>query len=136
MQKEIDEGKFIESAEVHGNLYGTSVASVETIQKQGKICILEVDIQGLEVIRKTKLNPIILFVFPPSFEALAERLKGRGSETEETMNTRLNTAKKELEIMESADYVDVKIYNDDFDKAYTQLVKELTRLYPQLSSNM
>lgn len=73
------------------------MAAVENVQKQGKICILDIDIQGVQKVKESSLSPIYVFIAPPSFEELEKRLRGRGTETEEQMKTRLGNAKKELE---------------------------------------
>lgn len=132
MTQEISEGKFIEHAEVHGNMYGTSVDSVQSIADKGAICLLEVDIQGVEAIRKTQLNPLYIFVFPLKFEVLEARMRARGSETEETIKIRLATAKTELAKMEAAQYTDLKLYNDDLDQSYAKFRVALLSYYPQL----
>jgi len=132
MKKEIAEGKFIEHAEVHGNMYGTSVQSVQMIADEGAICLLEADIQGVEKIRKTLLNPSYVFIFPPKFEILKERLAARGSETAEQVEVRLETARTELKKMEAADYVDLKLINSDLDASYAKFREALLSFYPEL----
>lgn len=97
IKKDIEAGKFIEYAEVHGKYYGTSVAAVEDVQKAGKICILDIDVQGVQKVKKSSLNPIYIFISPPSREELEKRLRGRGTETEEQIKVRLANASKELD---------------------------------------
>jgi guanylate kinase len=97
IKNEIAEGKFIEYAEVHGKYYGTSVAAVESVRKQGKICILDIDVQGVQKVKESSLQPLYLFISPPSMESLEKRLRGRGTETEDQMKMRLGNAAKELE---------------------------------------
>merc|ERR1711957_346161 len=98
----------------------------------GAICLLEVDIQGVEQICKTTLNPKYVFVFPPTFDDLKARLAARGSETAEQVETRLQTAKNELEKMDAADYADLKSINDDLSVAYPKFKQALLSYYPQL----
>jgi Guanylate kinase len=75
-----------------------SVAAVESVRQKGKICILDIDIQGVQKVKQSTLKPVLyLFIAPPSMEALEKRLRGRGTETEEQLNTRLGNAAKELE---------------------------------------
>jgi guanylate kinase len=62
IQKEIEAGKFIEYAVVHGNYYGTSVAAVESVQSQGRICILDIDVQGVQNVKKSSLDPLFIFI--------------------------------------------------------------------------
>ena len=86
MQQQINEGKFLEHAEVHGNMYGTALESVQKVAESGQICIIEIDIQGAESVRKAGLASHYMFVQPPSNEILEKRLRGRGTEDEEQVN--------------------------------------------------
>lgn len=89
--------------------------------------------QGAEALLKTDLNPFYFFILPPSFESLRERLLGRGSESEETLATRLATAQKELEFAEKkSEIFHVKIVNDDLEKAYIKLKEEIQKCYPNI----
>jgi guanylate kinase len=77
IQKEIEEGKFIEHANVHGNYYGTSKAAVERVLQAGKACILDIDVQGADQVKKSSLHAKYLFIAPPSMDELEKRLRGR-----------------------------------------------------------
>jgi guanylate kinase len=79
MEKEISERKFLESADVHGNLYGTSWAAVDAVTNSGKTCILDIDVQGAQSVRKSPLDAIFVFIKPPYPEEaeLRKRLHGR-----------------------------------------------------------
>ncbi len=70
MQRAIDNGEFIESAEFSGNMYGTSKAAVQDVQAKNLICILDVDMQGVKSIKTTDLNPIYISIQPPSMDVL------------------------------------------------------------------
>jgi guanylate kinase len=94
--KEIAEGRFLEYAEVHGNLYGTSRMAVRRVLDTGKVCILDIDVQGARNVRKAGLDGLFVFVAPPSLEDLARRLVGRGTETAEQVERRLGNAKAEI----------------------------------------
>ncbi|KAK3087345.1 hypothetical protein FSP39_004878 [Pinctada imbricata] len=120
-EKMIDENGFLEHAQFSGNRYGTSKMAVEEIQKTGKICVLDVEINGVKSIKGTDLNAQYLFVKPPSMEALRERLQSRGTETKESLEKRLNTAKEALDYAEENGSYDHIIVNDDLEKAYTSL---------------
>lgn len=74
-----------------------SEASVETVRSNGKVCVLDIEIEGVKQIKKSHLNPIYVFIEPPSVEELERRLKGRNTETEESLKKRLDTAKIEIE---------------------------------------
>ena len=97
IKKGIEAGKFVEYAEVHGNYYGTSVAAVQTVQDQGKICLLDIDIQGAQNVKKSDLDALYIFISPPSMEELEKRLRGRGTEKEEDIIKRLGNAQKEMD---------------------------------------
>ncbi|CAM9447698.1 unnamed protein product, partial [Choristocarpus tenellus] len=97
MQEAIDKGEFIEHAEVHGNLYGTSVAAVEELSGNGKICVLDIDVQGVQAVKKANLEPYYVFVTPPSMEVLEQRLRDRGTEDKESVIRRLGKAKEEMD---------------------------------------
>lgn len=120
MEKAIANNEFIETAEYSKNLYGTSIAAVEDVTKLGKICILDIDSEGVKSIKKTTLNPLYIFIEPPSLAALEARLKGRGTETEESLQRRLEIAKREMEYSRLDGAYDYKIVNDDVDIAYDQ----------------
>lgn len=103
MKRDIDAGLFIETAHVHGNYYGTSRAAVEDVQKEGKICILDIDVQGVQKVKQSSLRPKYLWVEAPNFEVLEQRLRSRGTETEEKIQRRLGNAKAELAYAHPAD---------------------------------
>lgn len=97
MDEAIARGDFLETATFSGNQYGTSKQSVRTVQQQGKVCVLDIEIEGVKQIRATDLNPLLVFLLPPSIEELERRLLDRKSETEESLRKRLETAKGEIE---------------------------------------
>lgn len=85
------------TTQVHGNLYGTSFQSVTSVLETGRVCILDIDVQGARSVRKSGLQAIFVFIAPPSLEDLANRLAARGTETVEQITRRLNNAKQEIE---------------------------------------
>jgi len=121
MTTAIENGDFIETAEFSGNMYGTSKAAVETVSVSGKICILDIDMQGVKQIKNTNLNPLYVFIHPPSVDDLEKRLRGRGTETEESLQRRLAAAKAEMEFG-TPDNFDKVVVNDDVDKVEGELV--------------
>ncbi|KAI7866988.1 guanylate kinase [Spinellus fusiger] len=121
MVKEVEEGKFIESATFSGNMYGTSIKAVEDVVETGKVCMLDIDMQGVQSVKQTNLNPHYIFVQPPSMEILENRLRSRGTEAEEAIQARLNASKKELEYAEQKGSYDSLIINDDLNTAYKAL---------------
>jgi len=121
MEAGIAKGDFIESATYSGNMYGTSKKAVEDVQRNNKICILDIDTQGVKLIKKTSLNPILIFMKPPSMEVLEERLRARSTETEESLQKRLAMAKIEMEYGNEPGNFDAVIVNDRLEKAYEDL---------------
>ena len=86
-------------------MYGTSKRAVRDVSEQNKICILDIDEQGVKNLKGiTDITPIYCFIKPPSVEILAERLKGRGTETEESFNKRMATAKSAIDYADSGAY--------------------------------
>jgi guanylate kinase len=118
-QTAIENGKFIEHAQVHDNLYGTSAESVETIARSGRVCVLDIDIQGAELVRASDLNPYFIFIDPPSMELLEQRLRERKTETEEKIQIRLENATKELEYGHVEGNFDANVINDSLEKVHS-----------------
>ena len=115
---ERDQGNFLEHAEVHGNFYGTSKAWIETQMKTGRDVMLEIDWQGAQQIRQIIPEVQWIFIFPPSIEALEERLRKRGQDDEATIQRRLAAAHIELQHAHEADFI---VLNDSFDQALIDL---------------
>jgi guanylate kinase len=106
---------FLEWAEVHGNLYGTSSRVVADATGQGLDIILDIDVQGAcHVFEKQGVKGTFVFIAPPSLRVLEERLAGRGTETAASIATRLSNAKEEMQSIGNYDYV---IVNDTVDRA-------------------
>lgn len=124
MEKAIANTEFLEYAEFGGNFYGTSRKAIKDVQATGKICILDLEIQGVRSIKKTDLNARYVYVKPPSVEALEQRLRGRMTETEESLLKRLNQAKIDMEAIEKEPHLfDHVVVNDDLDRAYQDFYK-------------
>jgi len=121
MQEGIDNGDFIENAQFSGNMYGTSKSSIEDVQAQNLICILDVDIQGVKNIKQTDLNPIYISIQPPSIEILEKRLRDRQTETEQSIQDRLAAARADTELSKEPGLFDMVIVNDDLEEAYSKL---------------
>uniref|UniRef100_A0A7S1GQ70 guanylate kinase n=1 Tax=Cyclophora tenuis TaxID=216820 RepID=A0A7S1GQ70_CYCTE len=132
IKKEIAKGKFIEYAEVHGRYYGTSFAAVETVQSSGKVCILDIDVQGVQNVKKSKLKPHYIFVAPPSMKELERRLRGRGTEKEADIKRRLGNAAKEMEYGNAKGNFDLLLVNDNLTKSFAKLVAQMKKWYPTL----
>ncbi len=95
----INRDEFIEYCEVHTNMYGTAKSQITGIQKQNKIPLLDIDVQGAIKFEKAFPDSNFIAIIPPSVEALKQRLEKRGTETEKTMSTRLANAPGEIELI-------------------------------------
>ncbi|MCA1641947.1 MAG: guanylate kinase [Acidobacteria bacterium] len=111
-------GEFLEWAVVHGKHYGTSLAVIERELGSGRDVILEIDVQGAESVRRAAVDSVGVFILPPSFDVLRERLTARASENPEQLATRLCNARSEVARYNEFDYV---LLNDDADRAARQL---------------
>jgi guanylate kinase len=112
-------GEFLESAEVHGNLYGTSQAWIESQRRAGRDILLEIDWQGAQQVRRLMPDSIGIFILPPSGEALRQRLTDRGQDSPQVIEARLRAARGEIAHLPEFDYV---IINRVFDEAVEDLV--------------
>ena len=111
-------GEFLEWACVHGNFYGTAKRQVTDETGAGIDIVLEVDVQGAESVRELPLDSVSVFILPPSFEVLKERLIARGTDSPEELEVRLSNAPAELRQYSAFDYV---IINDEVERAAGQL---------------
>jgi guanylate kinase len=107
-------GEFAESAEVHGHLYGTLRAEVERVLSQGRHVIMDIDVQGTKQFFAAFPESVLIFILPPSAEALVERLTARGTEDPKSLIRRLRSAKDELKAIDLYPYV---VVNDRIDSA-------------------
>jgi guanylate kinase len=124
-------GGFVESAEVHGNLYGTSLLEIERLRSQGHDVLFDIDIQGAHNIwRQFPDVTRLVFVLPPSWAVLVERLTGRGTETEETVRRRLKTARTELQALIESPAPWHIVINDSLDHAAVALERILEPVEP------
>uniref|UniRef100_A0AAZ3PHD2 guanylate kinase n=1 Tax=Oncorhynchus tshawytscha TaxID=74940 RepID=A0AAZ3PHD2_ONCTS len=121
MQASIDKGEFIESAVFSGNMYGTSRASVQDVKDKNLICVLDIDMQGVRAVKTTDLNPIYIFIQPPSMSILEKRLRDRETESEDSLQKRLHAAQVDMVISKDPGIFDVVIVNDSLDDAYGKL---------------
>jgi guanylate kinase len=111
--------EFLESAQVHGNFYGTSKRLIEEHTHAGRDVLLEIDWQGAQQVRRQFTDAVGIFILPPSIAALEQRLKQRAQDSEEVIARRVQNAAGEIAHADEFDYV---IINEDFDVALTQLV--------------
>lgn len=122
----IDEGDFLEWFKVHDEYKGTSKKFVDKKLANGEAILFDVDVQGADALKAAYPDDAkVIFVAPPSFEELERRLKNRGTETEESLQTRLDNAKKELLRKDDYDYL---IVNDDVEQAYVNLREAVSQI--------
>ncbi len=120
----IDRGEFAEWARVYNNYYGTRNSTVAEALKNNKICIFDLDIQGAIKLKKKFPQTILVFILPPSFEELRQRLKRRGTDTKETLQVRLRNTATEIACWENYDYL---VINDKFGEA-VERVEEIIKV--------
>lgn len=141
MMKAIEAKEFIEYTQFSGNYYGTSKKAVKDVQDKGKICILDVEIEGVKNLKKTDLNPKFVFIRPPgtnnreTLDILRQRLKGRKTESDEAIEKRLAQAEEELVYGSVPGNFDIVLYNDDVDQAYENLRNFILPDVEQLKSS-
>jgi guanylate kinase len=117
-QKMIDNGEFVEWAEVYQDLYGTSVSSLRSQITMGLDVIMDIDVQGARNIKDHFKDAILIYVLPPSLEILEKRLRERGTDDEKAIRTRLKKAGKEIKNCVSYDYL---VFNDQLDQAVEEM---------------
>jgi guanylate kinase len=113
-----DQGEFAESAEVHGNLYGTLRSEVLRVLGMGKHVLMDIDVQGAVQFTKVFPQAATIFILPPSAEVLLERLKKRQTESSQQLAARLQSALQELQSVDEYEYV---VVNDDLDSAVRRI---------------
>lgn len=124
-ERKIKENFFIEYAEVHGNLYGTPINNINDILNKGGKLLLVIDIQGGKSVKEAFPNETILFfIKPPNFSDLEERLRKRGSEANEEIKKRMDTAVIELSNYNWYDYI---VINDDPKRAALEIMNYILK---------
>ena len=118
-QTMLGNGEFLESAEVYGNLYGTSQKWINEAVAAGKDILLEIDCQGAHQVQRIFPNAVAIFVLPPSIDALERRLRTRGQDNSEVIQKRLAASREEVTHINEFDYV---IVNNDLDEALSDLL--------------
>ncbi|KAI2467287.1 guanylate kinase [Annulohypoxylon bovei var. microspora] len=112
---------FVEHAKFGSNRYGTSKQTIADQTAKGRVVVLDIEMEGVKQIQKSGIEARYVFVKPPSFEELEKRLRGRGTEAEESIVKRLEQAKIELEYANTPGVHDIIIVNDSLDRAYKEL---------------
>jgi guanylate kinase len=110
-----------------------SIEAVESVQTDGKICVLDIDVQGVRKVKESSLSPRYLFISPPSTDDLEKRLRGRGTETEESIKKRLGNAAKEMAYGQEAGNFDRIFVNADLNETFEVMATAFRGWYPHLN---
>ena len=124
-----DNDGLVEHNFYNGNYYGLSKKELEDGTKGDKILYVIIDINGAKRVHDLGIPANFVAILPPSEETLEKRLKGRGTESEEVIKGRLETAKKETREIDSSSFFNCKVYNDDLEKAILDMEENLKKLY-------
>jgi len=119
-QQKIDEGEFVEWAEVYGHRYGTLHATLQTALDKGQVAIFDIDVQGGSTIKSKYPGAVTVFILPPSMQELERRLRDRATDSADTIRSRLAAAREEVE--RGASSYDYLIINDDLTRAFDDLL--------------
>ena len=117
-RRRIEAGDFIEYAEVHGNMYGTLRTPMDEAIEAGKIYLVEIDVQGALQLKALDVEGVYVFIAPPDFDVLRDRLVGRGTESPEVLERRLQKAEDEFRDRAKYDHI---VVNDDLVRAVAEV---------------
>jgi guanylate kinase len=127
----VADGRFVEWAEVFGRRYGTPVEELERAGREGRLLLLEIDVQGGILIKKRFPEALAILLLPPEEQALRTRLAKRGTETPEELERRFAKAREEIRLARESRSYDVEVTNDDLRRAITEVVSVIqTRRKP------
>jgi len=122
----IAQNMFLEHAQVHGNTYGTSYQAVEAISKSNRICLLDVDTRGVKSIKNIPtFQAKFVFIAPPSIQALEDRLRGRGTESDEQLALRLANSQAEIDYGHTEGIFDCILVNNEVDESVNVLCAKI-----------
>lgn len=128
----VERGDFVEYAKVHTNYYGTSYGAIDKVRAAGKVCLLDIDIQGVQNVKKSQLDSKYVFIAPPSLKELEARLRGRNTESAEKIKVRLENAVAEIAYSKEAGNFDSVLVNEQVDDSFGRLVRLLQAWFPDL----
>ncbi len=121
-EEKIEQDAFLEWASVYGDYYGTPYAEIDRIRGANRVPLLEIDVQGADQIRDAEIEHLSIFLEPPTFDVLRERLEERGSNPEAELEERLEVAKQE---MKEIPYYDFRIVNDTLTSVIDRILRIL-----------
>jgi guanylate kinase len=131
MKAGVGRNEFVEYATVHTSMYGTSKAAILKIREQNKICILDIDMQGVQSVKKSNIDCKYVFIAPPSMEELEKRLRGRATETDDKIEIRLQNAISEVAYGTTENF-DCILVNDNLEETFKSLMNRIITWYPNL----
>jgi guanylate kinase len=127
-QQWIDEGRFLEHAQVFGrSWYGTPRGPIDEAIAAGRLAVLDIDVQGAALVRKVMPDAYGIFILPPDEDTLLARLRGRGREDEATIERRFAEARHEIETSRTCGAYDAFVVNDDLDRTVEEVVERVRR---------
>ena len=129
----INRGELLEWANVYGNYYGTPLKKIQEKLSDGQDILLEIDTQGAMNVQKKFPEGLYIFLLPPSLKTLEERIRGRGSETDESLKRRLGNAVNEIEVGKNYNYV---VVNDTVDAAVKRIAMVIDAEHRRVVRNM
>ena len=132
MERAIEKGEFIETSIVHTNIYGISNLAIEKIRSQGKICILDISIQGVKTAKLSVLDCRYAFIAPPSLDELSQRIRNRGGDNQESIKAKMDEAVPIMAYGTQEGNFDAIVVNVELEIAFDNLVFHLRRWYPDL----
>ncbi|HBP25457.1 MAG TPA: guanylate kinase [Acholeplasmatales bacterium] len=118
-ERNIRDGEMLEYAEFINNYYGTPLQKVNEQLEMGKEVVLEIEVQGAQIVREKRPDAILIFIAPPSMQALYERLQTRGTETWDMINERIKKAEREINLAYMYDYI---VVNDTVENAADKIM--------------
>ena len=104
-------------------MYGTSIKAINDVKNTGKVCVLDLEVNGVKSLKKLDLGAKYIFIQPPSMEALEQRLLKRQTETPDSLKKRLDSAQESMEYAKTEGAYDLVVVNDNIEEAYSQLEK-------------
>jgi guanylate kinase len=122
-KRRIEENAFAEWQVVHGNYYGTPKATIDGAIEEGKHVVMDIDVYGKRMFDQAYPDAVGILILPPSMEVLEQRLRARGTESSESLETRLNNARKEMDFGKTRGKYEYTIINDTLEKAKETVVR-------------
>jgi guanylate kinase len=124
--------KYVEYAEVHSNIYGTRQDDIDAIHQENKICILDIDCNGVKQLKRNQFSAIYVFIRPVSISVLENRLRSRNTESESQIQLRLHNARNEIDYGDKEGNFDYILINDQLDDSFMILNEKIKAWFPKV----